>query len=459
MYFKFVYDKTLAQASYVIGCQEKAIAAVIDPKRDVDTYIEIAQENELQITHILETHIHADFLSGSRELAFLTGADLYLSDEGDEYWQYQFPHIGLKNGSRIELGNVLIEALHTPGHTPEHLSYLIIDKAICDEPVMLFSGDFVFVGDIGRPDLLDKLTGDKASSGIGAHQQFSSLQKLSKLKDYIQIWPGHGAGSSCGKAIGAVPMSTLGYEKIRNWAMQFSNDKDGFVEELLANQPEPPRYYAMMKKLNKEKRKLLTEIPVIDNLSEKAYKKAKKSDLQLIDTREWNDYAKGHLKNSWNITNYDSFSTGMGWLMNYNKSFIVIARKDEIEDVTRKLMRIGMDNLYGFITPKQLKEWEKGNLVSANTIDKNELKIRMNDSDVQLIDVRSEREYNEGHIGNAVNLFYGTIDENIDTLPKENQIIVYCRTGGRSAIAYSVLESIGLENITIYTGGWVNWNE
>lgn len=459
MYFKFVYDKTLAQASYVIGCQKKGIAAIIDPKRDVDTYLEIAKENEFLITHIFETHIHADFLSGSRELAALTGADLYLSDEGGENWQYQFPHTGLKNGSQIRLGNVLIEALHTPGHTPEHLSYIVTDGATCDEPVMLFSGDFVFVGDIGRPDLLDKLTGDKESSGIGAHQQYSSLQKLFKLKDYIQIWPGHGAGSSCGKAIGAVPMSTLGYEKIRNWAMQFGDNEDDFVKELLVNQPEPPRYYAMMKKLNKESRKLLTEVPVIQNLSEKAYNKAKKSGLQLIDAREWNDYAKGHLKKSWNITNSDSFSTGMGWLMSYGKPFVVIARKPQIEDITRKLMRIGMDNLFGFITPKQLKKWEKDNLVQAKTIDKNELERIVNDSDVQLIDVRSEREYNEDHINNAINLFYGTIDENIDALPKDKHIVLYCRTGGRSAVAYSVLESKGLENITIYTGGWMGWNE
>lgn len=459
MYFKFVYDESLSQASFIIGCQKEGIAAVIDPKRDVDTYLKIAEKNNLKITHILETHIHADFLCGSRELAKLTGADLYLSDEGDENWKYNFPHIPLRDGSQIRLGNVVVEAMHTPGHTPEHLSYIVTDEAACDEPVMLFSGDFVFVGDIGRPDLLDKLTGDKKSSGIGAHQQFSSLQKLFELKNYIQIWPSHGAGSSCGKAIGAVPMTTLGYEKIRNWAMQFGTDEEAFVKELLSNQPEPPRYYATMKKLNKEERKLLTEIPKAKNLSEEAYRKAKKSGLQLIDARKWEDYAKGHLKNAWNITNDNSFSTEMGWFMQYDKSFVMIASKREMEEITRKLMRIGMDNMHGFITPAQLKKWEKSNLVEADIIDKKALKQQINSTDIQLIDVRSEREYKEGHIGNAKNVFFGTIDENMDSIPKNKQAIVYCQTGGRAAVAYSVLESKGLKNISIYPGGWEEWSE
>ncbi len=459
MYFKFVYDKSLSQASFVIGCQKEGITAVIDPKRDVDTYLKIAQENKLKITHILETHIHADFLCGSRELAKLTGADLYLSDEGGEKWQYQFPHIGMKNGSQIRLGNVSIKALHTPGHTPEHLSYIVTDEAATDEPVMIFTGDFIFVGDVGRPDLLDKLTGDKESSSTGAKQQFSSLQKLFKLKDYIQIWPGHGAGSSCGKAIGAVPMSTLGYEKIRNWAMQFGNDEEGFAKELLENQPEPPRYYTMMKKLNKEDRKLLTEVPKAKYLSETEYKKSKKSGYQLVDARKWDNYAKGHLKNSWNITNDDGFSTEMGWFMSYDKPFVVVANKRETEEIVRKLMRIGMDNLHGFITPAQFKKWEKSKLASANVADKKELKKIMGNRDVQLIDVRSESEYKEGRIGNAKHVFYGTIDENLNAIPKDKQAIVYCQTGGRAAVAYSVLESKGLKNIAIYPGGWSDWNE
>src|SRR5690606_24872514 len=178
MFFEMVYDKSLAQASYVIGCQAKGIAAVIDPKRDVDTYLQIAADNKLKITHIFETHIHADFLSGSRELAALTGADMYLSDEGGPDWQYEFPHIGLKNGQKINLGNLIFEVVHTPGHTPESISFLLTDTPASGEPVMFFTGDFVFVGDVGRPDLLEKAAGIVGTKEDGARQMFDSVQKF-----------------------------------------------------------------------------------------------------------------------------------------------------------------------------------------------------------------------------------------------------------------------------------------
>ena len=178
MFFQHVYDKSLAQASYFIGCQEHGVALVIDPKRDVDTYLEIARQNNMKITHIAETHIHADFLSGSRELAALTGAKMYLSDEGGPDWQYQFAHVGLKHGDEFKLGNLKIEVIHTPGHTPESISFLLTDTPASDKPVMLFTGDFVFVGDIGRPDLLEKAAGMIGTQESGARQLFKSLDRF-----------------------------------------------------------------------------------------------------------------------------------------------------------------------------------------------------------------------------------------------------------------------------------------
>ncbi|NBP69661.1 MAG: MBL fold metallo-hydrolase, partial [Cytophagia bacterium] len=199
MYFQHVYDKSLAQASYFIGCQKAGVAMVIDPKRDVDTYLEIARQNNMKITHVAETHIHADFLSGARELAALTNAKMYLSDEGGEGWQYEFPHEGLKDGDIIQVGNLKIEVMHTPGHTPESISFLLTDTPASDKPVMLFTGDFVFVGDVGRPDLLEEAAGMIGTKDIGAKQMFKSVERFSALADYIQVWPGHGAGSACGK--------------------------------------------------------------------------------------------------------------------------------------------------------------------------------------------------------------------------------------------------------------------
>jgi hydroxyacylglutathione hydrolase len=184
-----------------------------------------------------------------------------LSDEGGPGWEYDFKHIGLKDGQKVQLGNLTFEVLHTPGHTPESISFLLTDNPASDKPVMLFTGDFVFVGDIGRPDLLEKAAGISGTANDGAHQMYASINKFNALADYIQVWPGHGAGSACGKALGAVPSTTVGYEKARNWAFQYANDEPGFVKYLLEDQPEPPKYFAMMKHLNKAVRPLLTEVP------------------------------------------------------------------------------------------------------------------------------------------------------------------------------------------------------
>ncbi|HSI75890.1 MAG TPA: MBL fold metallo-hydrolase [Lunatimonas sp.] len=458
MYFELVYDKSLAQASYFIGCQKGGIAAVIDPKRDVDTYLKIAKENDFKITHILETHIHADFLCGSRELAELTGGELYLSDEGGKDWKYEFPHNKVKHGDIIKLGKVSFEAIFTPGHTPEHLSFLLTDHPATDKPTMLFSGDFVFVGDVGRPDLLEQAAGMKDTQEKGAHDLFDSLQDFVKMQDYILLWPGHGAGSACGKSLGAVNMSTIGYEKIRNWALQLLNNEAAFTKELLADQPEPPRYFAMMKKLNKVDRKLLTEVPETKNLNQEEYKAAKKNKQKLIDARPKQQFAASFLKGTLNIPNDKSFSTWMGWFLNYEEYFVLIAPSNEIEDLTRKLMRIGMDNIHGYITPEQLADFEKGNLQSYQSVDKTAVEEKMSADDVQIIDIRKKSEFKEGHIDGAINLYIGTLDENFEKIDKNREVIIYCNSGNRSAVAYSLLVANGFDNISNYGGGWSEWS-
>lgn len=459
MYFELVYDKSLAQASYFIGCQKGGIAAVIDPKRDVDTYLKIAKENNFKITQILETHIHADFLCGSRELVELTGAELYLSDEGGEDWKYEFPHNKVRHGDIIKLGKVSLEAIFTPGHTPEHLSFLLTDHPATDKPTMLFSGDFVFVGDVGRPDLLEQAAGMKDTQEKGAYELFDSLQDFAKMEDYILLWPGHGAGSACGKSLGAVNMSTIGYEKIRNWALQLLDDKAAFTKELLADQPEPPRYFSMMKKLNKEERKLLTEVPKIKKLNQGEYQKAKKKKLKLIDARPKQEFADSFLKGTLNIPNDNSFSTWMGWFLSYEEDFVLIAPHDEIEDLTRKLMRIGMDNIHGYISPKQFADFEKGKLISYQPLEKKMVEDKISDGNVQLIDIRRQAEYKEGHIEGAINLYIGTLDENFDKIDKKREAIIYCNSGNRSAVAYSLLVASGFDNISNYSAGWSEWKD
>lgn len=456
MFFQHIYDKSLAQASYFIGCQAKGEAIVIDAKRDIDTYLQIAQENNLTITHITETHIHADFLSGSRELAEVTGAKMYLSDEGGEDWQYQFPHIGLTNGDTIKVGNLTLKVIHTPGHTPESISFLLTDHPATDEPVMIFTGDFVFVGDIGRPDLLEKAARIIGTQEKGAKEMFHSVQDFSKLPEFIQVWPGHGAGSACGKALGAVSSSTVGYEKIRNWAFQHKEDEDGFIEYLLEGQPEPPKYFAVMKKLNKVERPLLTEVPKHKKLSKDEFLKAYNNGVKIIDTRNKVNFTKGFIPNSINIQGNNSFSTWMGWIVDYSEPFILVAQEEEMEDLTRKLMRIGMDQTMGYIDQVENLELD---LQTADVIDIEEFKAYLNREDVQVVDVRNKTEYETAHIENAENMFVGTLEDHLDKISRDKQVIIHCQSGDRAAIAYSLLRKRGFKNIKNYSGGMKEWLE
>jgi len=457
MLFERIYDKSLAQASYIIGCQAQGVAAIVDPKRDVDTYINFAIANGMKITHVLETHIHADFLTGSRELAALTGAKLYLSDEGDENWQYQYDHVGLKHGDVISLGKIKIEVLHTPGHTPEHISFLVTDTPASNEPAMLLTGDFVFVGDIGRPDLLEQAAGMVGTQEVGAAQMFDSLLEFSKLGDYIQVWPGHGAGSACGKSLGAVPMTTVGYEKIRNWAIKLLNDKEKFKRELLSDQPEPPKYFAMMKKLNKEFRPLLTEVPKISHLSKEQWENSKKSRHKIIDTRHYRDYADGFLKGSINILNNDSLSTWMGWLVKYDEPFVLICEENQTEDIARKLMRIGLDQYVGFITPADLKTWERDSIQSYTPVDKAYVKDAIKNKSAKIFDVRGASEFKEHKIDDATHVFAGTLPAHLDKIPKNEPVIIHCQAGSRASIAYSILAGKGYTNVKNYWGGMNDW--
>lgn len=450
MYFEQVYDKTLAQASYFIGCQAKGVAIVIDPKRDVDTYLEIAKANNMRITHIAETHIHADFLSGSRELAALSGAKIYLSDEGGRDWQYEFEHIGLRNGSKINVGNLSLDVIHTPGHTPESISFLLTDHPASEHPVMLFTGDFVFVGDVGRPDLLEEVAGVVGSKDEGAKQLFDSLKKFKELPDYLQVWPGHGAGSACGKALGSVASTTVGYEKIRNWALQFGDDFEGFKKELLKDQPEAPHYFSMMKKLNKVDRDLLTEVPEHPSIS---VEEIASGDF-VVDTRHKNRFAEGHLPNSINIQNNKSFANWMGWMANYKQPIAIVADAEEKELITRKLMRIGMDNIKGFIT-----EIHEETLCRTNVVGLEEVEEMLADSNVTILDVRNAKEYSEGHIADAKHYFVGKMAKQLPNLPKENSVVVLCQAGDRSTIAASYLEANGFKNVYNYSGSMKDWLE
>ncbi len=302
MLLRYFYDEKLAHASYLVGCQKTGESIIIDPSRNIEQYVETAKKEGLKLTAAAETHIHADFVAGSREIADRFGAKLFVSDEGDENWKYQnlenIDHQLLKDGDTFEIGNIKMEVIHTPGHTPESISFILTDQGGgANHPMGIFTGDFVFVGDVGRPDLLEKAAGYSGTAEEGAKRMFASIERFKHLPDYLQVWPAHGAGSACGKSLGAIPSSTVGYEKMFNWAMKF-NDQAAFVNALLDGQPEPPRYFAIMKHVNK------VGLPLVKDLQspQKAMDvSALTSWLQkgiVIDTRKADEFAGGTY--SWN---------------------------------------------------------------------------------------------------------------------------------------------------------------
>ncbi len=458
MYFKRIYEEGLAQASYIVGCQSKGIALVIDPKRDIDTYLEIAEKEELKITHIAETHIHADFLSGSRELAAATNAEILVSDEGGADWQYHFDHTSLKDGDIFNIGNIKVEVMHTPGHTPEHISFLVTDTPAGDYPNMMFTGDFVFVGDVGRPDLLEEAAGIRGTKEDSARAMFRSLKKFTALPDHIQVWPGHGAGSACGKALGAVPGTTVGYEKLVNWALQIE-DEDEFVQALLAGQPEPPKYFAMMKKLNKEGAPVLGSIPHPARLTIPQFENKIEDNQLIIDTRDKLSYAGGHIPGSINIQDNSMFSTWAGWTLNYDEPFVIVADDHRIEDLTRKLIRIGLDNIAGYLPG--LETWSRaGNeLEVGDQITAENLREAIDRNEIHVIDVRQQSEYEEAHIPTAQKIHAGQIPDHIDEIPRHKSVALYCQGGDRSSVATSYLLSRGFQNVKNLTGGIRAWCE
>lgn len=459
MFFENIYEKGLAQASYLIGCQATREAIVIDPRRDIDIYLEIAERENLKIKYITETHIHADFLSGARELANATGAEMLLSDEGGVDWSYSFEHTGLRNGDIFTVGNLKFEVLHTPGHTPEHISFLLTDTPSGNIPVMIFTGDFVFVGDIGRPDLLEKAAGLIGTREKGAHDMFNSLKMFKSLPDHIQVWPGHGAGSACGKALGAVPSSTVGYEKLTNWGLNIS-DEEKFVKTLLDGQPEPPKYFAMMKKLNKTGPEILGGLPMPARLSISNFKKSLEENYILVDTRDKLSFAGGHICNSINIQDNSSFSTWAGWLLSYDKPFVLAAPEHRIHDLTKALIRIGLDNIHGYIT--NIDSWAN---ITCNELEKveqftiSELRDNLETGDVEVIDVRGYTEFEAGHIPGAKNIHVGYLLERLDEIPQDKKVVLHCASGDRSGIATSLLLANGFKNVVNLTGGFSAWIE
>lgn len=457
MLLKYFYNDKIAHASYMVGCQATGEAIVIDPGRDIEPYLLEAEANDMQIIAATETHIHADFVSGSRELAERVGAKLYLSDEGDKDWKYLFlegyDHQLVYDGDTFKIGNIKFEVLHTPGHTPEHISFMITDTAGAADPMGIFTGDFVFVGDIGRPDLLEKAAGIADTANAGAAQMFNSVSRFKDMPDYLQVWPAHGAGSACGKALGAIPSSTVGYEKRFNAAMSFDKEET-FTKALLDGQPEPPKYFAMMKKLNKVGPAVLGQIPNPPQMNAAELAGLLESGKTVIDTRSKEAFAEQHVPGTLNIPLDKAFTNWAGWLLNYDEDFYLIIDEAHVDEAMRDLIYIGLDNAAGFFNPDAVAEMMTESYTEA---DPTEVADKVQSGEMVLIDVRGESEWLEGHIPGAQHVMLGYLRERAAEVPADKTVVVQCRSGSRSAIGASILQAKGVQNVINLRGGLQGW--
>jgi len=467
MFFKRIYDPTLAQASYLIGCQQTGNAVVVDPNRDVAQYIAAAEAEGLRVTHVTETHIHADFVSGARELAARTGAQLLLSDEGDADWKYAYAADAkarlLKDGDAFMVGNIRMEALHTPGHTPEHLSFLVTDTPAAAGPWGILTGDFVFVGDVGRPDLLERAAGYTGTMEASAHTLFHSLARFRDLPDHLQVWPGHGAGSACGKALGAIASSTVGYERLANWGVG-TTDEEEFVRMVLDGQPEPPRYFAEMKRINKTGPRILGGFRAPTRLPPQSLGGLLRLGEVVVDTRSAADFAAGHIPGTINIPLDASFTTWAGWLLPYDREIYLLlddASPRGAESAVRGLATIGLDRVAGAFDGSSIDAWTAagGELGTVEQATVAEVRTMMARGSATIIDVRGYTEWAAGHLPGVPNVPLGYLPDEVENLPPGRPVVVHCQAGARSSIAASLLRARGVRSVVNMTGGYTAWQE
>ena len=458
MLVRQIADSKLAQFAYLIGCPRTGEAIVIDPERDVDRYFDLAARHKLRIVAAADTHIHADYLSGLREIA-ARGVFVYASKEGGPEWQYEwlihgeYPHRLLGHRDQFSVGYVEFVAVHTPGHTPEHLSYLVRDAGGgAKDFVALASGDFVFVGDVGRPDLLERAAGMVGMMEPSARAQFASIQREFRgLPEFLQVWPAHGAGSACGKSLGDVPTSTVGYELRTNRSIHAAVDEQTFVDFILAGQPEPPLYFARMKRDNRRGPTLLAALPSppllqVADLAPLEHRR----DIAVLDTRSRQAFFDGHLAGAL-LTELDyQFCSIAGSYVPEGTPIYLVVDQSRLDEAVRALIRVGLDHVVGYFTPEILADYgRQGDLRQTATIDMAQFEDQRALGRAHVLDVRSAAEFEAGHVPGALHVPHTRIPVNVDTLPTDKPLLVYCNSGARAAAAVSMLQRLGFTAIDV----------
>jgi hydroxyacylglutathione hydrolase len=452
--FKTIQTEGIAELSYLLGDDDEGVGAIFDPRADVEIYVEMAREAGLAITHIFETHIHADLVSGSRELcARLESAKIYSSGEGGA--EYGFGPEEIKDGDRFTFGEVLVTARHTPGHTPEHMSYLLSETDHPDEPWAILTGDSLFVSSAGRPDLL----GEKHTKQL-AEQQFHTLRDFYlKLPDHVMIYPNHGAGSPCGADIGARLSSTIGYERKFNKFLQFADAKS-FTDYAITSAPPVPHYYPLMKRVNAEGPKVLGNLPRVPGLPPKAFKGAidKKVGV-LVDVRSMLAFGGGHISGALNIGGTPILSIWAGWMLDPEKPILLVMENDDdLERIVRLFVRTGFTKFAGYLIGG-MKAWDAAGfpLESIGQMSVHELNERKDS--LQIVDVRSPSEWKKGHVPGAQHIFVPEIAKRIAELDRNKPTAVYCGSGYRASIVTSILKPLGFTDLWNVPGSWEAWKK
>jgi len=468
MFFRQITDRKLAQYAYLIGCQATREAIIVDPQRDVSRYAAIAEEAGYYIIAATDTHIHADYLSGLHQMAAQYNVKIYVSDEGGIDWRYEwllkskFDYQLLKNGDSFRIGSVGFETVHTPGHTPEHISFAVTDYGSGIRlPMGYISGDFVLVGDVGRPDLLETAAGKINTMELSARQLFQSLKKVKTWPVHSMLWPGHGAGSACGKSPSAVPFSTVGYELTYNQSLIAAEDEEEFVLGILDGQQEPPYYFERMKRENRSGPLILHQLPEPPELSApQLHKKLSSKSALLLDTRMWHEYRAVHIEGSLFTPLNTAFPTLAGSYVPEGVPVCLLVDQARLDEAVLDLIRIGIDEIVGYVTPSIIEEFEHigGIICSTQEIDVSELSKRINEEERYLLDVRRASELREiGKIAGAVNVSHTRLLPNNSHIPRDKEVYVYCRTGNRSTYACGFLESAGINVVHVAAGitAWI----
>ncbi|PKL85861.1 MAG: MBL fold metallo-hydrolase [Ignavibacteriae bacterium HGW-Ignavibacteriae-1] len=451
MLIKHFFLNKIAHSSYILAGSE--VCAVIDPQRDIDIYIDEARELGVVITHVLQTHLHADFVSGHMDLAEKTGAKIYMAKKSKS----SFEHVPLSDGDTIEIEDILIKVLETPGHSPDHLTFVVVDTSRGEEPVCTFVGDTLFVGDVGRPDIFPDIAEE-----LSEKLYHSLFDKILKLPDFCEVLPAHGAGSLCGKAMGAKWHSTIGYEKIYNAPLQIT-DKDEFIKSLTDYMPPAPDHFSRCNEINRKGPELVSKLPRMKELKADAFKEMiDEGNVAIVDTRSYLAFGSQHIPGSWSLDINGNLPTFAGWVLPIDKDLLVVSDNyKEAEETNLWLRRVGQDRVVGYLDGGMsgwaVKGYKTKHITQISAEDLHD-KVKGSEKFV-LLDVRATNEFEDSHIEGAINIPVADLRERYTELHKDDTIIVICSSGNRSSLGVSILSQHDFKNLYNVAGGITGYSE